>query len=186
MTGAVSAGSVFTVYSWRDRHRRGAAGGFQISNADLKRTGRRGGGRHLSTATRDTGLRAGRAHNGGGGVEQGGGERRIKDRGRKKECEGVVGKRRSVGLWLVIVFRFSVLAREAQFSASLSFSSSLPSSLLLSLSLFLSLCRYRLSRTLSGLRSCPVSRARGKVFYITLGLARERGHGSLLISALTS
>lgn len=38
----------------------------------------------------------------------------------------------------------------------------------------------------SSLRSCPVSRARGKVFYITLGLARERGHGSLLISALTS
>lgn len=49
---------------------------------------------------------------GSGAGEGEGGKRRLKDRGReKKGREGVVGKRRSVGLWLVIVFRFSVLAR---------------------------------------------------------------------------
>lgn len=62
------------------------------------------------------------------------------------------------------VFRFPVLVRHGSASFTL----------------FLRLSRF--SRALLFARA----RARGKVFYITLGLARERGHGSLLISALTS
>lgn len=89
--------------------------------------------------------------------------------------------------------RFPVFrSREARVSACMFvvlFSLSLP----LSLFLRLSVCLSRLSRTLDSpllfrlerARARARARARGKVFYITLGLVRERGHGSLLISALT-